>query len=53
MPRRFQAQHAEATFVVVEGDTLNRPEDFLAGGFVFRDGGIHVGIHFPMGALPL
>ena len=28
MPRRFHAQHAEAAFVVVEGDTVNQPGRF-------------------------
>src|SRR6516165_8597611 len=48
MPWRFHAQHAEAVFVIVEGDTLNQPGDFLGGSFAFRDGGIHVrGFIFP------
>jgi hypothetical protein len=48
LPTCFHAQDTEAAFVVVEGDPLDQPGDFLSRGSAFWGCGVHVwGFIFP------
>jgi len=49
VPWRFHAQDAEAAAVVVKGDALNQPGDFLVRRSAFRDSSIHAWGSFPHG----
>ncbi len=52
LPCDFYPEDTEAALVVMEGDALDQPRDFLGRGFALWDSGVHLGIHFPTDGLP-
>ena len=47
LPTCFHSQDAEAAFIVVEGDALDQPRDFLGCRSALWDCGLHRGFIFP------